>query len=135
MNTNLRQFFDAGRLDEQQLGMIEFVLNSPAYNDSFKPYLLSIRDNMNALMLDRSAKRKEILPDDYLAGAIAAIDGLLKLFTILIHETSIERIHSAMAEMSPDRQYDAEVARGKARPVVGLDQSATPQRVSPDEDY
>jgi hypothetical protein len=133
MAGDLKRFFDVGRLDEQQLGMIEFVLNSPAYTDSFKPYLLSIRDNMNDLWLDRSQKRKDMFPDDYLAGMIAAIDGLLKLFTILIHETSVERIHSAMSNASSDQQYDQYVKDGRNQPVVGINQNAVPDRFEPTE--
>ena len=133
MAGNLKKFFNVGTMSEEQLGMVEFVLNSPAYSDTFEPYLKSIRESMNELWLDRSQKRKDEFPDDYLAGAIASIDGLLKLFTILIHETSVERIHSAMAGESPDQQYDRHVRQGHNQPVVGINQDASPDRFEPTE--
>ena len=133
MAGDLKKFFNVGRMSEQELGMVEFVLNSPAYNDTFKPYLESIRESMNELWLDRSQKRKDAFPDDYLAGAIASIDGLLKLFTILIHETSIERINSAMTDTSPDAQYDKYVREGRTHPVVGINQDVSPDRFEPTE--
>jgi hypothetical protein len=90
---------------------------------------------MNALWLDRSQKRKDEFPDDFLAGSIAAIDGLLKFFSMVIHETSIERIHESMATMTPDLQYTARQNAGRLKPVVGIDQSATPEEYNPAEDF
>lgn len=133
--SDLRQFFDTSQLDEQQLGQIEFVLNSPAYEMSFRPYLQMIRDNMHELMLDRSEKRQSLLPDDYLAGAVASIDGLLKFFTMVIHETSMERIHESMAVMTPDKQYELRQTQGRILPVVGANQSAEPDEYRPEDDY
>jgi len=60
-------------------------------------------------------------------------EGLLKFFDLLIHETSIERIHAAMSDVSNDTLYDLCRQRGEVRPVVGLDQSATPGKADPDE--
>lgn len=134
MSKEMRQFFRMEDLDEQQLGMIAYVLNSPAYEESFRPYLMTVRESMNAIWLDRSQARKNTLPDDYLAGAIASIDGLLKFFTVVLHETSMENIHEAMTQ-SDDQKYDVRVARGMSRPVVGLNQSASPQPYDPKEDF
>lgn len=133
--SDFRQFFDLRALDEQKLGMIEFVLNSPAYEESFKPYLQSVRDSLNTLWLDRSQQRKEQFPDDFLAGGIAAIDGLLKFFAIVVHETSIERMHESMAEMTPEIQYAQRQQAGRLKPVVGINQKAAPDKYDPAEDF
>jgi len=134
MANDLRQFFDARRLSEQELGMIEFVLTSPAYEGAFKPYLSSVRDSMHALWLDRSQRRKDEYPDDFLAGGVCAIEGLLKFFAAAIHEADFERIHDSMASMVPEKQYELRRQAGRVRPVVGVDQKATPEEYNPLED-
>jgi len=133
MPADFREFFDLRRLDEQQLGQIEFVLNSPAYVDSFKPYLQGILNQLNALWKDRSKLRSDQYPDDFLAGGVVFGEGLLKFFDLLIHETSMERIHASMGNMTNDTLYDLARARGDVKPVVGLDQSAAPGPVDPEE--
>lgn len=135
MAQDLRQFFNVNNLDAHKLGMIEFVLNSPAYEESFKPYLKTVRDSMNTLMLDRTQARKDQFPDDYLAGAIFAIDGLLKFFTLVVHETNMERINDAMSKRSPEQEYDRLARAGRTKPVMGLDQDAMPGAYDPAEDY
>ncbi len=134
---DLRKFFDPGQLDERSVGMIEFVLNSPAYEEAFKPYLETVRDTMQRQWLDRSQKRKDDYPDDFLAGGVCAIEGLLTLFTLLVSQTNFERIHEAMAEMVPEKQYEMRRQSGRVKPVVGVDQSALPQAPAYDaaEDY
>lgn len=134
MANDLRQFFDARRLSERELGMIEFVLTSPAYEGAFKPYLESVRDSMQKLWLDRSQARKDLHPDDFLAGGVAAIEGLLTFFAAAIHEANFERIHESMAEMVPEKQYELRRQQGRVRPVVGVDQKATPEPYDPLED-
>ena len=134
MANDLRRFFDAQRLSEQELGMIEFVLTSPAYDGAFKPYLESIRDSMNELWKDRSQKRKDEYPDDFLAGGVCAIDGLMKFFYALIHEANFERIHASMAEMTSEKQYELARQQGRVRPVVGIDQDSKPEAYNPLDD-
>lgn len=134
MANDLRQFFDARRLSEQELGMIEFVLMSPAYEGAFKPYLESVRDSMHSLWLDRSQKRKDEYPDDFLAGGVCAIEGLLKFFIAAIHEANFDRIHESMAEMVPEKQYELRRQQGRIQPVVGVDQRAEPERYNPLDD-
>jgi hypothetical protein len=135
MANDLRPFFDARRLNEQELGMIEFVLTSPAYEMAFKPYLQSVRDSMHALWLDRSQRRKDDYPDDFLAGGVCAIEGLLKFFAATLTETNFDRIHDSMAQMIPERNYELLRQAGKIRPVVGADQRAEPVEYKPEEDF
>jgi len=134
MANDLRPFFDARRLTELELGMIEFVLTSPAYETAFKPYLESVRDSMQKLWLDRSQARKDSYPDDFLAGGVAAIDGLLTFFMAAIHEANFDRIHASMAEMVPEKQYELRRQQGRIKPVVGVDQRAEPERYDPLDD-
>lgn len=135
---DLRKFFDPGQMDARTLGMIEFVLNSPAYEEAFKPYLETTSSSMERLWRDRSQKRKDEYPDDFLAGGVCAIEGLLKLFELLIAQTNMERVHEAMVVMVPDAQYEQKRVRGDVRPIVGVDQNpmpTTPAAYDPGEDF
>ena len=135
MTGDFKEFFDLRRLDRQQLGEIEFVLNSPAYEHSFKPYILGILKSLNTLWKDRTRERRDKYTDDFLAGGDALGSGLLEFFALLIQETSFERMHEAMQDKSPESQYQTRLHAGAVRPVVGLDQSALPEPVDPDEDF
>jgi len=135
MRGNFREFFDARKLDEQKRGSIEFVLNSSAYEDYFKPYIQSILDQMNQAWKDRSRERQDKYPDEFLAGGAVFGEGMLAFFEVLIQETNMERVHDAMENMTSEMLYEVKRQRGLVRPVVGLDQSAMPQQVSPDEDF
>lgn len=135
MAETLRPFFEARKLTEQELGMIEFVLMSPAYEVAFRPYLEAVRDNMQALWKNRSQKRKDEYPDDFLAGAACAIDDLLKFFAATLSEASFERVHDSMSEMTSERQYELRRQQGRIAPVVGVNQQATPPEYDPLEDY
>src|SRR5258705_1526266 len=135
--SDFRKFFDMRKLDAQKLGCVEFVLNSPAYIDTFKPYIESAISSMHRLWLDRSQTRKDEYPDDFLAGGVAFGEGLLKFFEVVIQETKMERIHASMENMTPDLLYAQRQKRGLVKTVVGLDQPALPERGEPDpaEDY
>ena len=120
------------------------MLNSPAYIDVFKPYLESMRNSLSMRLLDRSAGRKEEYPDDYLAGSIVTIDGLLELFAYIIRETQFERIDTAMALKSPIEMYDRHQRNGRHDPVLGSNEplyEPAPKDpggalyVPPEEDY
>ena len=134
-DTDLRKFFDPSRLDERSLGMIEFVLNSPAYEEAFKPYLETVRDGMQRKWLDRSQSRKDEYPDDFLAGGVCAIEGLLQVFTFFLKQTSMDRIHDSMEGMTSERQYEMRRQQGRVSPVVGVDQPTLPAKYDPAEDF
>ena len=135
MPGDFREFFDLRKLDQQQIGEIEFILNSPAYDHSFKPYIKSVLYSMHRLWMDRSEQRKATYPDDYLAGGATFGEGLLKFFDLLVSETSLERIHASMSQMTGDNLYDMARERGDVKPIVGLDQSASPEPVRPEDDF
>jgi hypothetical protein len=135
MANDVRRFFDARTLTEQDLSMIQFVLMSPAYEIAFKPYLENVRESMRELWLDRSKKRQDEYNDDFLAGGVATIEGLLKFFTAVCSEANFERMHEAMAGMVPERQYELKRQAGKVAPIVGVDQPAMPAPYDPMEDF
>jgi hypothetical protein len=134
MPGDFREHFDLRKLDDLQLGQIEFILTSPAYNDAFKPYIEGILRYMNDQWKDRSQKRKDEYPDDMLGGAVLFGEGLLKFFDLILRESSMERVHNSMANMSADQLYDMKRERGGVRPVVGIDQPATPPQGGADPD-
>jgi len=133
--SSFSKFFDIRKLDEQQLGNIEFVLNSPAYGDQFRPYMMGILAQLNRLWLDRSQARKDEFPDEFLAGGIVFGEGLMKFFDQIISETRMERMHGAMENMTSDMLYEIRRQRGDMKPVVGLDQRAEPAAYDPAEDF
>ena len=135
MANSLRQFFEARSLTEQELGLIEFVVMSPAFEIAFKPYLEGVRDNMQTLWKDRSARRKEEYPDDFLAGATCVIDDMFKFFTAVLADANFDRVHDSMSHMTSDKQYELKRQKGQIAPVVGVDQSATPPEYDPLEDF
>ena len=134
MQYNLDELFDIQKLDDQQLGMIEYVLLSPAYVEAFEPYLLSLRNTLAQRLLDPSKARKEEHPDDFLRGAIVAIDGLLSFFKLVVAGAQMDRIDRALNRPSPEQQYDAERKRGAHVPVLGANEPLEPE-YNPDEDY
>jgi hypothetical protein len=116
------KMFDPAQLDGQQLGMIEYVLNSNAYTDTFKPYLQSIRETLSQRLLDPSKDRKEEHPDDFLRGGIVAVDGLLNFFDRIVAETQMDRIARAMGDLTPEQQYQHDREQGKHVPVLGANE-------------
>jgi hypothetical protein len=97
--------FDVRKLDDFQLGHLQFVLNSPSYMDVFLPYLKNIRESFSIKMLDRTQQRKDLYNDDFLAGGIIVIDGLLTFFNQLLDETDMGRIADSQA-ITGEQQYE-----------------------------
>jgi hypothetical protein len=133
-STDMRRFFEARQLTAEELDLIEYVLLSPAYERAFKPYLESIRESMRELWLDRAQARKDVYPDDFLAGGVAAIEGLLTFFKIAVAEANTDRIQETFANMTSEKQYELKRQQGKIRPVIGVDQRAEPDEYNPLDD-
>jgi hypothetical protein len=119
---DFKKLFNVSELDEQELGCIEFVLNSPSYSDYFEPYLLRMRASLDKNMYDRSQARKDEMPDDFIAGGVAMIDGLTIFFRKLIEETRMERIARAQGAITSTDAYDKLRADGRARGNGQVDQ-------------
>lgn len=134
---DFREIFDVKALDEHTLGCVEYVLNSPAYQDVFEPYLRNIRDSLNQRLLDPSKERKEEHPDDFLRGGIVALDGFLSFFKKIIAETQFDRISAAMDPPSPERRYFNAQQAGQHKPVLGAAEplETEPPPYDPEEDF
>jgi hypothetical protein len=132
----LEEFFEPKKLTQKDLDVISFVLTSPAYNDVFEPYLRGIRNSMAHSMLDRSEARKDVMPDDFLAGGITTIDGLLGFFKLLIEESDVTRIHESLAQKQTGEMiYHKRQGEGQLSPVLGINQEPLPAVVPVEEDY
>jgi len=143
--SDLKKVFNISKLTDHELGCVEFVLNSPAYQDVFKPYLENMRDSLSLALLDRGKVRREEYPDDFLAGGIVAIKGLLELFEHIINETRIERIDNAQQTLSATSRYDVEQRSGQHDPILGANEpivdpdnpryETAPGDIRPEDDY
>jgi len=135
MRGDFKEFFTLDQFDEQKLGEMEFILNSPAYEHTWKPYMLGVLAAMNKMWKDRSRERVDKYPDEFLAGGATYGEGLMEFFDRIIEETHHERAMAAMARMSNDDIYTQKRHQGLVKPTVGLDQPATPLPIDPAEDY
>ena len=135
MQGDFKEFFTTEDLTEQKLGEIEFVLNSPAYGHTFKPFMLGILNAINKLWKDRSAERKAKYNDDYLAGGHDFGEGLIQFFERIINETHDERVMKSLGNMTNDDLYEYFRERGYIKPVVGANQQAEPAPYDPAEDF
>jgi len=132
----IKKYLDPKSLTQKDLDIISFVLTSPAYSDVFEPYLHGVRNKMAHDMLDRTVERKSIYPDDFLAGAIVTVDGLLSFFKLLIEESDVARIHEAMAaQQTGEMIYHRRQGEGHLSPVLGINQEPLPAVVPVEEDY
>lgn len=131
MPGDFRELFDIRKLDERQMAEIAFVLNSPAYIHSFKPYMQGVLNSLFELWKDRSKKRQDQYNDDFLSGGHAFGEGLLKFFELLLAEVSIEDIHNVLSRQTDEQQYDA----ANKQPVLGVNQPAMPEKYDPAEDF
>lgn len=126
MNEFLAQF-NISNLDDNEIGHLMWVLNSPSYERVFRPYLISIRDGANKLILDRSQARKDKHPDDFLAGVVVTVDGLLALFTRVVNETNMEKIAESQSEQPDEVEYMKAHATGSIRPSGQTDNVYKPE--------
>lgn len=133
MSDNFKDVFDINKMDEQALGCVEYVLNSPAYSEVFEPYLRGVRNTLNQRLLNPSKERKEEHPDDFLRGGIIAIDGLLMFFAHIIRETQVDRVTKSLARTSHEQRYNNDSQRGAHKPVLGANEPLSDY--NPTEDY
>lgn len=129
----LLKLFNISALDDHEIGHLMWVLNSPSYERVFAPYLRGIRDSSNKMLLDRSQARKDKFPDDYLAGVITTIDGLLNLFERIIHETDMERIRESQSDRTDEQEHMAALTSGQVT-HSGVNKADDPT-YRPEEDY
>lgn len=106
-----QKIFDVSKLTDEEIGQLEYILLSPAYERVFKPYLYRMQKSIEHMMLDRSQRRKEEFPDDFLAGEAVGIAGLLAFFDSLAEQINMARV-AAVQQATPDEQYTLLRAQG-----------------------
>jgi len=94
------EFFSLATFDEQKLGEMEWILNSPAYLHTWKPYMNGILRSFQKMWKDRSRERQDKYPDEFLAGGTVFGEGLIEFFDKIIEETMHERAMKAMAKVA-----------------------------------
>ncbi len=123
--------FDVSNLTEEELGHLEWVLNSPSYERVFRPYIMKMRESAQMMMLDRSEDRKKQYPDDFLAGQAAALMGFLKFLDGIRDHTNSQRVEAAL-QSTPDDAYERLKGLGAIR---HSGQAVSPEDVAIAEDY
>ncbi len=131
---SFNEVINVAGLPENELGHIEYILASPAYEDHFAPYLKRMRDRLNVMLLDPSQAMEDAYPADFLRGGILMIDGLLELFKNLISETKTERMLRSQIERTPNEEYQHMREQGLVRPGGQTEQPAE-VGYNPDDDF
>lgn len=113
-NLDPMNLFDISRLNEDEIGQLEFWLLSPAWEGFGKLYLKGIVRSLERLMKDRSTERKEKFNDDFLAGQCTAIEGFIAFCDGIVQNLSVARMAEAQ-RMTPEQEYDKLRATGFIR--------------------
>jgi hypothetical protein len=115
---DFKDLFDVSNLTDEELGHLEWVLNSPSYERVFKKYLRNMSETLNLRLKNPSRDRKEQYPSDFLRGGILMIDGLVEFFSRIVAETQLERIARAKGQgLSQEELYEKLRQEGKVGPA------------------
>jgi hypothetical protein len=115
---DFKDLFDVSDMTDEELGHLEWVLNSPSYERVFKRYLLSMSDTLTHRLKDPSRERKDKYPSDFLRGGVLMIDGLVTFFSKIVTETQMERVARAKGVgLSQEELYEKLRQEGKSRPA------------------
>lgn len=115
---DFKELFDVSSLSDDELGQLEWVVNSPAYENVFKKYLLTMSHTLTHRLKNPARERKDQYPSDFLRGGILMIDGFVLFFDKLIAETRMERIARAHgAGMTQEELYEKLRQEGKVQPA------------------
>lgn len=126
--------FDLSKLNEEELGQLEFWLLSPAWEGYGKLYLKSIIKSLERLMKDRSEERKKRYNDDFLAGQCTALEGFIAFCDGIVQNLSMARVAEAQ-KMTPDQEYDRLRALGFVRHSGQVTRAEDLTPVDPAEDF
>lgn len=130
---DFKDLFNVGDLDDQALGDLEWVVNSPAYKRIFEPYLEAMRDTLLHRLKDPSKERSEKYPGDFLRGGILMIEGLLILLNRIVAETRAERVSRASGVgMSQEELFERLRQTGDVKPAGTI--TPAEERYDPKED-
>lgn len=132
MEEVFKKIFDVSKLDDNALGQIEWVLNSPAYMHTFRPFLERARASAIKILLDRTVERKERFSDEALAERANAIEELMVFFDRIIKETQSERVFRALNEDPRTDDYDRDRMSGAVKPPNA---TTNPPEYDPAEDF
>jgi hypothetical protein len=130
-NINPENLFDLSRLNEEELGQLEYWLLSPAWEGYGKLYLKSIIKSVERLMKDRSEDRKKRYNDDFLAGQCTALEGFIAFCDGLVQNLSMARV-AEVQKMTPNEEYDRLRTLGFVR---HSGQVVRAEELDPAEDY
>ena len=97
--------FDMIKLSEDELGHLEWVVNSPSYERVFKRYLQTMLHSTQMKLLDPDEDRKRHMPDDFLRGYASAILGLIKFLDGVRDNTNQARVEQSL-QATPDQAYE-----------------------------
>jgi hypothetical protein len=127
----LSELLNLNKASDEEIGQLEYVVNSPAWARFFKPYLFKMLNSINRMWRDRSAERRDKYSDDYLAAYAASIEGLLQWGDTLVKQTQAARVIDAQ-ERTPEQEYDALRAMGF---IKHAGQHITPEELAQAEDF
>jgi len=129
--TNL---FDISKLNDEELGQLEYWLLSPAWEGYGKLYLKWMIRCLERLMKDRSEDRKKKYNDDFLAGQCTALEGFVAFCDGIVENLSIARM-AEVQKMTPDQEYDRLRALGFVRHSGQVIQAEDLEAVDPAQDF
>jgi len=89
---DFKEIFDVAKLDEYELGQIEFILTHPAFESHFRPYMQRMHDSCVKLWKIPLHRRSSELTDEDLKAGARFIDGMMAFFDKLVMESRDERI-------------------------------------------
>lgn len=131
---DFREVFDVSKLTDEELGHLEWVLNSPSYERVFKPYLITMSNTLTHRLKDPSRERKDKYPSDFLRGGIQMIDGLTTFFQKIVAETQMERVARSQGQgLSTEELYEKLRQEGQSRPAGQTTQAE--DAYDPAQDY
>lgn len=123
--------FDIGKLNDNELGQLEFIVHSPAWEGLFKPYLKAMIRSIEKMMKDRSEARKSLYNDDFLAGQCTALEGFLAFCDGIIENVNLARM-AAVQQLTPDQEYQSLRTLGLIR---HSGQATRADELTPAEDF
>jgi hypothetical protein len=125
---DFKELFDVSNLTDDELGHLEWVLNSPSYERVFRKYLHDMSETLNKRLKDPSRERKDQYPSDFLRGGILMIDGLMTFFSQIVAETQMERVARAQggAGLNQEELYEKLRQEGKVRPAGQVEDAYDP---------
>ena len=121
--------FDVSQLDTNTLGHLEYILNSPSYQQVMRPFLVNSQKMYETLLLDpRPEVRKKYGGTNYLRCGANNISAFLKFLDTIVLETHHERAMEARAQMTDEEMHDEAVR-------YGLIKAAGQSKLSPEDNY